>query len=202
MYGIYLKRFWLVMIVGILTLGTVRANVDIVFIPSSAADEYDAKLYQTIWEEYGERIINALETRTCMTFPESSLSATVADATSNSGGPETPMRLRRNYIGKEKESTLVHEIGHRHLWQLKRRLDDIDGHMTLYLFLDRVWADVWGEQFAEDRIRGESGWHSRYAEAWAWSRSLRPSERARLWSQLLVMNDFPSACKDFLGTVQ
>ena len=136
--------------------------------------------------------MDALETVTCMPFPESSVSATVGDAVSHSGGPEHPMRLRRSYIRKEKESTLVHELGHRHLWQLVERLDEVDGHMTLYLILDRVWADVWGEEFAADRVRGESDWHQSYAEAWAWARSVGPEERARLWNQLLVMNGFDS----------
>ena len=83
--------------------------------------------------------MDALESVTCLPFPESSVSATVADAVSHSGGPEHSMRLRRSYIRKEKESTLVHELGHRHLWQLVERLDGVDGHMTLYLVLERVW---------------------------------------------------------------
>ena len=102
------------------------------------------------------------------------------------------MRLRRSYLRKEKASTLVHELGHRHLWQLAERLDEVDGHKTLYLILDRVWVDVWGEEFAENRVRGESDWNEKYADAWAWARSLGSEERARLWNQLLVMNGFNS----------
>jgi len=198
MHGTWLQRAWIITAVGVLYPGAVQAQVDVVFIPSSTADEYDASVYRAIWEEYGEHVLNALETRTCMLFTEFSVSAIVADAISNSGGPEHPMRLRRGYLRKEKQSTLVHELGHRHLWQLEERLEGIDGHMTLYLFLDRVWEDVWGKKFAEDRVRGESGWHSRYAAAWAWAHSLGPIERARLWNQLLVMNGFPNGCENSL----
>jgi len=186
-------------LVALLTASVAQAQMDVVFIASSAADEYDANVYRTIWDEYGARVVDALETVTCLPFLESRVSATVADAVSNSGGPDHPMRLRRSYIRKEKESTLVHELGHRHLWQLAERLDEVDGHMTLYLILERVWVDVWGEEFAEERVRGESDWHKEYADAWTWARSLGSEERARLWNQLLVMNGFNS-CKSLLPT--
>jgi hypothetical protein len=173
-----------------------RANVEIEFIPLTAADQWDARTYRALWEEYGERIVAALEARTCLPFHEASVAAVVADAVSHSGGPEHPMRLRATYVHDTKKATLVHELGHRHLWQLEERLDDVDGHRTLYLVLDRVWADVWGEQFAEDRIRGESDWRASYdyAAAWAWVRALAPEERTRLWTQLLAMNGFPASC--------
>ncbi len=178
-----------------------QAQVEVVFMPFSAADEYDAKMYRAIWDDYGERIVGALETQTCMSFPETRVLATVAEAVSHSGGPKHPMRLRASYARNVKESTLVHELGHRHLWQLAERLDDVDGHKTLYLILDRVWADVWGEEFAEDRVRDESGWHERYAGAWTWARSLRPEERAQLWDQLLIMNGFNS-CNNLIDRAE
>jgi len=184
----------LTLLIALLGAGAAHAQMDVVFVASSAADEYDANVYRAIWDEYGERIVDALETVTCLPFQESRVSATVANAVSHSGGPEHPMRLRRSYIRKEKQSTLVHELGHRHLWQLVERLDEVDGHMTLYLVLERVWADVWGEEFAGNRVRGESSWHDRYADAWAWARALGSEERTKLWDQLLALNGFNS-CK-------
>jgi len=192
---------WIFTSVAWLVAGAAQAQVDAVFIASTAVDEYDAKVYRAIWDEHGERIVSALETWTCMPFPESSVAAMVAEAVSHSGGPEHPMRLRASYLRQVKQSTLVHELGHRHLWQLVERLDDVDGHMTLYLVLDRVWADVWGEEFAEDRVRGESGWDSDYAAAWAWVRSLTAEERARLWNQLLSMNGFDN-CASLLDRAE
>lgn len=174
-----------------------KADVDVDFVPFSAAHRIAADAYRAIWDEDGERIVAALEARTCMPFPEATVSAVVADAASHSGGPAHPMRLRASYAGSAKRSTLVHELGHRHLWQLVERLDDLDGHQTLYLVLDRIWADVWGEEFAEGRVAGESAWHASYdyADAWAWARSLGPEKREALWNELLVMNGFDSNCK-------
>ena len=186
-----------ILLAGVLLIvDTTQAKVQIDFIPVSTEQERDAKVYRSIWDEYGERIVRAFETWTCMPFSEPRVSALVAEAVSHSGGPEHPMQLRASYFRSVKQSTLVHEIGHRHLWQLAERLDGIDGHMTLYLILDRVWADVWGEKFAEDRIRDESAWYARYdyAAAWAWARSLKSEERAEMWNKLLAMNGFPADC--------
>ncbi|MDE0003328.1 MAG: hypothetical protein OXQ29_11595, partial [Rhodospirillaceae bacterium] len=133
-------------------------------------------------------------TRTCLPFSEPSVTAIVDYAVSHSGGPGYPMRLRGSYAPDVKQATLVHELGHRHLWQLAERLEGVDGHMTLYLILDRVWADVWGEEFADDRIQYESNWGDDYAAAWAWAQSLGSEERLRLWNRLLVMNGFPGGC--------
>jgi len=62
--------------------------------------------------------------------------------------------------------------------------------------LDRVWADVWGEEFAVERVRSESDWGGNYdyAAAWTWARSLKPDERGRLWNQLLAMNGLEGDC--------
>lgn len=181
---------------ALIVASAAHADVDFDFIPSSAAHRYAVRAYQAIWDEYGERIVAALETRTCLPFPELKVSAVVADGVSHSGGPEHPMRLRASYARNVKRSTLVHELGHRHLWQLVERMDDVDGHMTLYLVLDRVWADVWGQDFAEQRVRDESGWDANYdyAAAWTWARSLPSEQRARLWNRLLRLNGFPNSC--------
>jgi hypothetical protein len=105
------------------------------------------------------------------------------------------MQLRASYARAVKQATLVHELGHRHLWQLAERLDGIDGHMTLYLVLDEVWARVWGEAFAASRIKSESAWQATYdyAKAWQWARELKREERAKLWNELLARNGF-SVC--------
>jgi hypothetical protein len=163
------------------------------FIASSAAHNHAARDYRSIWKEDGARIVAALEKRTCLRFPEAAVAALIGDDVSHSGGPEHPMGLRASYDVDVKRATLVHELGHRHLWQLTQRLDDLDGHETLYLVLDRVWADVWGEAFAAERIRGESAWHASYdyAAAWARARSLTLDERGILWNRLLTMNDRP-----------
>ncbi|HZF31914.1 MAG TPA: hypothetical protein VE907_22545 [Gammaproteobacteria bacterium] len=166
------------------------------FVAASPAYGYAVREYREIWDEYGERIVASLEARTCLHFPEADVSAVVGDEGSHSGGPEHAMGLRASYPRSVKESTLVHELGHRHLWQLTERLDGVDGHRTLYLILDLVWADVWGKDFAGYRVQGESGWRGDYdyAAAWSWARALAPEERARLWNELLSRNGLPATC--------
>ena len=128
-----------------------------------------------------------------MRFTEAAVAALIGDEVSDSGGPEHPMGLRASYDLDVKRATLVHELAHRHLWQLTERLDDVDGHRTLYLILDRVWADVWGEEFAAERVRTESTWRASYdyAAAWAWARALTVDERGVLWNRLLALNGKP-----------
>src|SRR5690606_25987334 len=83
-----------------------HATTSVEFIPSTAAHAYAANAYQAIWDEYGERIVAALEARTCLKFPELKVAAVIADAVSHSGGPEHPMGLRASYPREVKQSTL------------------------------------------------------------------------------------------------
>jgi hypothetical protein len=185
-----------VLLTASLLVASAAQALEVEFVPLSAADQWDTRTYRAIWDEFGDRIVAAFETVTCLPFTESIVAAVVADDVSHSGGPEHPMQLRATYVRAVKQSTLVHELGHRHLWQLTERLEGVDGHMTLYLVLDRVWAQVWGEDFAGERVRGESGWRADYdyAAAWTWARSLRRNERVRLWNELLALNGFPNGC--------
>ena len=62
--------------------------------------------------------------------------------------------------------------------------------------LDRIWARVWGEDFAAQRIATESAWLASYdyGEAWRWAQSLSRAERVRLWNELLARNGFAGGC--------
>jgi hypothetical protein len=188
------------LVASLLFAGPTKA-LEVDFVAHSAADQWDTRTYRAIWEEFGERIVAAFESVTCLPFTESIVPAVVAEDVSHSGGPEHAMQLRASYARAVKQSTLVHELGHRHLWQLAQRLEGVDGHRTLYLVLDRVWTQVWGEKYAEERIRGESGWRADYdyAAAWTWASSLPREERARLWNELLALNGFPGGCDSSIG---
>ena len=168
--GIVRKAGGLVLVAALLGASAARA-VEVEFVPLSPADQWDTRTYRAIWDQFGERIVAAFETVTCMPFVEPHVAAVVANDVSHSGGPEHPMQLRATYARAVKQATLVHELGHRHLWQLANRLDGVDGHQTLYLVLDRVWAQVWGEDFAAQHIATESAWLASYdyAEAWRWA---------------------------------
>jgi hypothetical protein len=193
--GIVRKTSGVVLVAALLGA---RANqaLELEFVALSPADQWDTRTYRAIWDEFGDHIVAAFESVTCLPFAEPRVGAIVANDTSHSGGPDHPMQLRSTYGRAVKQATLVHELGHRHLWQLAERLDGIDGHMTLYLVLDRVWAQVWGDDFAAQRIRTESTWEAEYdyGKAWRWARALSRDERARLWNQLLAINGFPVGC--------
>ena len=197
--GILRKASGVVLVVALLGAGAAH-SVEVEFVPLSPADQWDTRTYRAIWDEFGDRIVAAFETVTCLPFLEPRVGAVVADDVSHSGGPEHPMQLRATYARAVKQATLVHELGHRHLWQLANRLDGVDGHQTLYLVLDRVWAQVWGEDFAAQRIATESAWLASYdyGQAWRWAQSLSRSERARLWDELLARNGLP-ACNSPVG---
>jgi hypothetical protein len=176
--------------------GIAQAQPEVRFIAATAAHASAAKSYEAIWQRDGDRIVAAFEAITCLPFAERHVGAIIDDAVSHSGGRDHPMSLRASYGTDVKRSTLVHELGHRHLWQLPERLDDFDGHETLFLILDRVWATVWGDAFAAERVRDESSWLASYDYGAAWQRvrSLTLDERARLWNRLLALNGFPSDC--------
>jgi hypothetical protein len=190
-----LKLSGVVLVAALLGANPAKA-VDVEFVAFSPADQWDARTYRAIWAEFGPRIVAAFETVTCLPFRESLVPAVVAEDVSHSGGPAHPMQLRASYVRAVKQATLVHELGHRHLWQLAERLDGIDGHMTLYLVLDEVWAQVWGGEFAAQRIAGESEWRATYdyGKAWQWARALQRSERTQLWNDLLARNGFSGNC--------
>lgn len=183
----------LVALVTWLAAATANAQPAVEFVAATPAHESAARAYRAIWEQDGARIIAALEAETCMKFPETAVAALVGDEVSDSGGPEHAMSLRASYDVDVKRATLVHELAHRHLWQLAQRLDDVDGHRTLDLILDRVWSDVWGEQFAAARVRGEASWQASYdyAAAWGWANKLTVDQRGILWNRLLALNGKP-----------
>jgi hypothetical protein len=191
-----LRKLGGVVLVAALLGANAAKAVELEFVALSPADQWDTRTYRAIWDEFGERIVTAFETVTCLPFVEPRVAAIIAEDTSHSGGPEHPMQLRASYIRALKQATLVHELGHRHLWQLAERLEGIDGHRTLYLVLDEVWARVWGKDFAVRGISGESGWRASYdyGAAWQWAHSLQRAERAQLWNRLLAMNGFPGGC--------
>jgi hypothetical protein len=183
-------RATFVTLVGWLASAPAHAQPTVAFHAATAAHDSATRAYRAIWEQDGARIVAALEARTCMRFPETALAAVVGDEVSDSGGPEHAMSLRASYDLDVKRATLVHELAHRHLWQLANRLDGLDGHRTLYLILEGVWADVWGEDFAAARVRGEASWRASYdyAAAWKWARALTLDQRGVLWNRLLTMN--------------
>src|SRR5262245_22966089 len=101
--GILRKASGVVLVAALLGASAARA-VEVEFVPFSPADQWDTRTYRAIWDEYGDRIVAAFETVTCLPFVEPHVGAVVANDVSHSGGPEHPMQLRATYARAVKQA--------------------------------------------------------------------------------------------------
>lgn len=88
------------------------------------------------------------------------------------------IRLRASYPDSYKRAVLVHELGHRLALTLNRspRYDD---HRMLYLFLYDLWADLYGQEFADRMVALErqNSVHYDYDAAWSWALGMTRAQR-------------------------
>ena len=145
--------------------------------------------YRKLWETEGDRIVAAMEAATGLQFP-----ATPIEAIVNNGRPMTSydgrsMRLSARYSPAYKRATLVHEMGHRLSFLLPRSVE-LDDHRLLYLFLYDVWADLYGEAFADRMVSIERRIGPSYAAAWDWALAMTRDERQARLRALQVRLDY------------
>jgi hypothetical protein len=146
--------------------------------------------YRQIWQSEGERMISAIEQVTGLKYPEKEFNAIVFEGVSESGGGKIPMKMRASYTTEIKKATLVHEIGHRHLSQLRKRPKDIDEHRVLFLWLYEAWVKLYGQTFADEAVKVESGRKGLYdyETAWKWALAMSPAERAAKLQAIIKQN--------------
>jgi hypothetical protein len=164
--------------------------VSIRFSPESEPFAEAAKEYQSLWEAEGSRIIAAMEHVSGLTFPEREIKAVVYEGISQAGSGGRPMRMRASYPAATKKATLIHELGHRHLAQLRRRPPGVDEHRVLFLVLYDVWEQLYGKGFADEQVEVEKrrrGVYD-YAAAWVWALAQSPEERATRFSAMVREN--------------
>jgi hypothetical protein len=146
------------------------ATPPIVFSPMEPRFAEAAQDYARIWEEDGPRIVEALQAASGLTFPDAPIEILVSEGRPMASFDGRLIRLRASYSPDYKKATLVHELGHRLAFTLKRT-DGLDDHRLLYLFLYDVWTDLYGQAFAdrmveiERQIPGPGG----YDAAWTWA---------------------------------
>lgn len=139
-----------------------------------------AEEYRQIWEREGPRIAAALEAATGVAFPAAPIEATVGASAPMTAYDGRTMRLRAGYSEPYKRATLVHEMGHR-LSFLLPRTAELDDHRLLYLFLYDVWADLYGNAFADRMVSIERRIGRQYDAAWTWALGMtRDQRQARL----------------------
>ena len=162
-----------------------EAAPQIAFAPTRADFAGAASDYALIWRSDGPQIIGALEAATGLEFPADRIEARISDARPMMSFDGRLMRLRADYSPDYKKATLVHELGHKLAFLLKRN-SGLDDHRLLYLFLYDVWTDLYGKAFADRMVAIErriSGSYD-YGSAWDWalsqSREQRQARLARL----------------------
>jgi hypothetical protein len=165
---------------------TVKLN----FTPESEKFTEATKQYQAIWSAEGQKMIDTMESLSGLKFLEPEVQVIVFEGASSSGYKEKPMKLRASYPEDVKKATIVHELGHRMIVQLRNRPKDIDEHRTLFLYLYDVWAKLYGKDFADRMVKVEQGRKGiyDYETAWNWALSLSPEERAAKFKEIVKNN--------------
>jgi hypothetical protein len=84
----------------------------------------------------------------------------------------------------------MHEIGHRHLSQLRKRPKEIDEHRLLFLWLYEAWVKLYGQAFADEAVKVESARKGLYdyEGAWKWALAMSPTERAAKLQAIIKQN--------------
>lgn len=150
--------------------------LELTFVAGSAEHEAAALQYRAIWEQDGDRIVQALEQTTGVALDENQIGVIVREQTSSSGIGSQPMNLRASYPEAIKRGTLVHELAHRYEAKL-RPSTDLTVHQRLNLLLIPVWEGLWGREFVDAQVQAESKWTKEYQRSWAWAMSLSEDER-------------------------
>ncbi len=170
--------------------GAQSQKVTIEFTPSKETFAAATDEYHRLWTSDGNRIIEVLEEVSGMKFLEPIVKANVYEAASSSGSPNTPMNMRASYPEDVKRAALIHELGHRHNFQLKWRPEGLDEHRVLFLYLYDVWEKLYGKEFADKQVdieKKRKGLYD-YESAWNWARAMSKEERASRFKEVRTRN--------------
>jgi hypothetical protein len=144
---------------------------------AAAADDY-----RQLWQVEGPQIIAAIESVTGLSFPAEPIEVIVRDGPPMTSFDGRTIRLRAGSSPNYRRATFIHELGHRLALTLPRT-EGLDDHRLLYLFLYDVWADLYGQAFADRMVAIERripGGYD-YDAAWTWALSMtREARQARL----------------------
>ena len=154
--------------------------IKIRFIPIFEDDEFiDAvNEYTQIWDAEGTKILDVFKKITNLSFIENRIAVVVYEGISFSGRtPNDVMKLRASYDADTKKGTLIHELSHRLLFNIKNRVEE-DEHKTIYLFLFDVWVELYGEDFAKKMVQIEMNRGENYMSAWNYALSLTNTQRS------------------------
>lgn len=158
-----------------------------------------SEVYKSIWNDYGNRIIDAFNVISHMDFMQSKINVVVGtgdkEGKNNAGvWVGDPMLFRYNV--RDKLGTLFHELGHRLIMEndyfekSKIILDIKNDHQLLDLFLYDVINAVFGRSAADARVLYEKSFPERQCrESWDWAFTMSKSQRQDLLIKLASLND-------------
>jgi hypothetical protein len=156
------------------------AHPPLTFIPAGPQLAAPADEYRRLWESEGDQIVTVMEEVTGLSYPDLPIEVIVTEGSPMTSFDGRTMRLRAGYSPTWKKATLVHELGHRLAFTL-RRPAELDDHSLLYLFLYDVWTDLYGQPLADRMVSIERRIGPAYAAAWDFALSMTREERqARL----------------------
>lgn len=158
------------------------------FAPEAEKFAEATKEYQALWGSEGEKMIEAMEQVSGLKFAPQEVQVVVFEGPSNSGYGDKPMKLRASYPAEVKKATLMHELGHRLNWEIKKRPEDVDEHRLLFLYLYDAWGKLYGKEFADRMVEVEKkrkGIYD-YEAAWNWALSMTAQERAAKLRQVVA----------------
>lgn len=146
--------------------------------------------YRQIWSQDGDRIIKTFTEVTGLDFKQESIEVIVYEGPSFSGNRTKPMKLRASLDYEVKQGTLLHELAHRLISPLPQRIETLDEHQTLNLYLYDVWSGLYGQDFATMMVEFESNLQGtyNYKATWQWFLKLSATEKKTWWETFKRLN--------------
>ena len=143
------------------------------------------KEYQEIFQKDGQKIIDAFEEIGGKKFKETKIDVLVYEGISTSGRKNEPMKLRASYPHDVKKATLIHELGHRFLFDCEDNEKELDSHQILFLILYDIWTKLYGTKFANEQVKVESGRKGiyDYEKTWKWTLNLTKKDREKIFRE-------------------
>lgn len=165
------------------------------FLPESNLRDYSEVVaeYEKLWIEEGEKIVKSIEKLSNLKFQETEINAIVYYGSLPSRS--RPLSLMVKDSRERSLSILIHELGHRVISGNIRRKKikstiSIDAHKLLDLILFDIWADLYGQNFANSAVQWEKKIpRKEYKEAWEWALSFGKEERAKKFKDLLYITE-------------
>jgi len=146
------------------------------------------KEYEEIFKKDGQKITKAFEEIGDRKFKEKEIDILVYEGISTSGRKSEPMKLRASYPHEVKKATLIHELGHRFLFDCEDKKQELDQHQILFLILYDIWTKLYGIKFANEQVKIESerkGFYD-YKKAWDWALNLTKQEREKMFKKRII----------------